>query len=81
MQSSPEGITLNKGSKLVSLDLKVNNKTILTTNKPKQYSHEFVERLLEKAIRDHINLSPSQQPYNCEEEDSMIQHWISKELS
>ncbi len=80
MQSSPEGIILSKESKLISLNLKLDKKTILTTDKPKLYPHKYVEELLEKAIRDHINLPQSKKPQNVEEEDTMIQNYISKEL-
>ena len=42
-QSSPEGIELNKGSRLISLNLSVNNKKILSTDKPKLHTQEFLE--------------------------------------
>ncbi len=39
-QSSPEGIILGKGSKLVSLNLLINDKEVLSINTKKTYTEE-----------------------------------------
>ena len=39
-QSSPEGITLGKGSQLVSMDLSINKEKVLSTKQEKLYTEE-----------------------------------------
>jgi hypothetical protein len=46
-QSSPEGIILGPGSKLVSLDLFVNEEKVLSTKQEERYTEEEVLNILE----------------------------------
>ena len=39
-QSSPEGITLGKGSQLVSMELSINKEKVLSTKQEKLYTEE-----------------------------------------
>ena len=39
-QSSPEGITLGKGSQLVSMELSINKEKVLSTKQEKLYSED-----------------------------------------
>jgi hypothetical protein len=42
-QSSPEGITLSKGSTLVSAELSINEEKVLSVKQEKKYSDEDVK--------------------------------------
>jgi lipoate-protein ligase A len=46
-QSSPEGIILGPGSKLVSLDLFVNEEKVLSIKQEERYTEEEVFNILE----------------------------------
>jgi hypothetical protein len=47
-QSSPEGIILGPGSKLVSLDLSINKEKVLSIKQEERYTEEEVLVILEK---------------------------------
>jgi hypothetical protein len=46
-QSSPEGIILGPGSKLVSLDLSINKEKVLSIKQEEKYTEEEVLTILE----------------------------------
>jgi hypothetical protein len=46
-QSSPEGIILGPGSKLVSLDLSINKEKVLSIKQEERYTEEEVFEILE----------------------------------
>jgi hypothetical protein len=46
-QSSPEGIILGPGSKLVSLDLSINKEKVLSIKQEERYTEEEVLTILE----------------------------------
>jgi hypothetical protein len=46
-QSSPEGIILGPGSKLVSLDLSINKEKVLSIKQEERYTEEEVLGILE----------------------------------
>jgi hypothetical protein len=46
-QSSPEGIILGPGSKLVSLDLSINKEKVLSIKQEERYTEEEVLNILE----------------------------------
>jgi hypothetical protein len=48
-QSSPEGIILGKGSKLVSLDLSINDKNVLIINSKQTYTEDEVHAISQEA--------------------------------
>ncbi len=57
-RSSPEGIELDKGSKLVSLDLSINKEKVLSIKQEKKYNDEdmiaFGEFIFKHYLLTHI---------------------------
>ena len=55
-QSSPEGIILGKGSKLISADLQINQERVLTVreNVDKSYSEEEVKFIISEALQSAL---------------------------
>ena len=46
-QSSPEGIILGKGSKLVSADLSINGEKVFSTKQEKTYTEEEIRKAID----------------------------------
>jgi hypothetical protein len=55
-QSSPEGIILGKGSKLISADLQINQEKVLIVreNADKNYSEEEVKFIISEALQSAL---------------------------
>lgn len=54
-QSSPEGIILGKGSKLVSMELSINKEKVLNVKKEKTYTEKNMDDAYDKGFKDGIN--------------------------
>ena len=71
-QSSPEGITLGKGSQLVSMELSINKEKVLSIKQEKLYTEEellrFGKSCFYKGFDKAENYDASDKNYNTYEE-------------
>jgi hypothetical protein len=66
-QSSPEGIILGKGSRLVSLDLSINDEKVLSIKNDRLYTNEEVLEHL-----NHLIMMPSSKLDTFTGDDGMV---------